>query len=143
MVYSLIKKNWGRQSTYKGFIPKTAVFAVIFAFAIGYYDGFFGPGTGSFLIFCMLLIGFDYVSAAGNAKVLNFGSNIASLLTFALLDSVNFSYGIPMGIAMVAGALIGSKLAIRKGTSFVKPLFIIITTLLIGKLLWDLITNSL
>jgi uncharacterized membrane protein YfcA len=120
---------------------RTAIFAVLFAFAIGYYDGFFGPGTGSFLIFCMLLIGFDFVSAAGNAKVLNFGSNLASFITFAVLDSVNFTYGIPMGIAMVAGALLGSKMAIRKGTSFVKPLFIIITTLLIGKLLWELIMH--
>lgn len=138
-LYSLIKKNWGVRSSYPGLVLKTATFAALFAFVIGYYDGFFGPGTGSFLIFCMLLIGFDFVSAAGNAKVLNFASNLASLITFAILDSVNFSYGIPMGIAMVAGALLGSKLAIRKGIGFVKPLFIVITALLIGKLLWELI----
>ncbi|MDF2725509.1 MAG: hypothetical protein K0Q59_5186 [Paenibacillus sp.] len=110
------------------------------ALAIGYYDGFFGPGTGSFLLIAFVLLGFDFVLAAGNAKALNFASNIGSLAAFFVMGNVNLYYGIPMGLSMIAGALIGSRVAIRKGAAYVKPLFIVVTTLLIGKQIWDLLS---
>lgn len=136
-VYTLLKKEWGAKSTYQGMTKKVAFLSAIVALVIGFYDGFFGPGTGSFLIFAFLMLGFDFVVAAGNAKVLNFASNLASLVTFMLLGFVNFQYGIPMGIAMIAGAIVGSRVAIRKGTTYIRPLFISVTVLLIGKQLWD------
>ncbi|PZD95787.1 hypothetical protein DNH61_10030 [Paenibacillus sambharensis] len=136
-IYTLLKKDWGSISTYTGLTNKTRALSIIAAFAIGFYDGFFGPGTGSFLIFAFLFLGFDFVTAAGNAKVLNFTSNAASLMTFILMGSVNYMYGIIMGIAMIAGALAGSRLAIRKGASYIRPLFIIVTITLIGKQAWD------
>jgi hypothetical protein len=86
-----------------------------------------------------LFVGFDFVGASANAKVLNFGSNIASLATFFLLGSVNVYYGLPMGLAMVAGALVGTRLAVRKGSAYVKPLFLVVTAVLIGKQLWDMV----
>lgn len=138
-VYTLFKKNWGAMSTYKGLGKRTALVSALVALVIGFYDGFFGPGTGSFLIFAFLLLGFDFVGAAGNAKVLNLASNFGSLITFILMGYVNFYYGLPMAAAMVAGALVGSRLAIRRGVSYVKPLFILMSTLLIGKQLWDLL----
>ncbi|GEN34628.1 MULTISPECIES: TSUP family transporter [Aneurinibacillus] len=138
-IYTLIKKNWGSESTYKGVTKRIVFFAVMTALVIGFYDGFFGPGTGSFLLFAFLLMGFDFVGSAGNAKVLNFASNIAGLAMFAALGSVNYEYGILMGIAMIAGAILGSRIAIRKGASYVKPLFISVTALLIGKQLWDML----
>lgn len=110
------------------------------ALALGYYDGFFGPGTGSFLLFFFLLLGFDFVSASGNAKVLNFASNLASLAAFFWFKSVHLGYGLPMGLSMIAGAVAGSQFAIRQGSRFVKPMFVVVTTLLIGKQLWDLLT---
>ncbi|WP_027417733.1 TSUP family transporter [Aneurinibacillus terranovensis] len=137
MIYTLIKKDWGKQLTYKGMSKKIAYLTAFVALLLGFYDGFFGPGTGSFLLFAFLMLGFDFVRAAGNAKVLNFGSNIAGLLTFMSFGSVNFEYGIPMGLAMILGALIGSRVAIYKGHTYVRPLFIIVTALLIGKQLWD------
>ncbi|MNI90396.1 hypothetical protein D3C73_1479130 [compost metagenome] len=109
------------------------------ALVIGFYDGFFGPGTGSFLIFAFLMLGFEFVTAAGNAKVLNFASNISSLLTFIALGSVSFYYGLLLGVPMVAGAIIGSKVAIRKGAGYIRPLFITVTVILIGKQIWDTI----
>jgi uncharacterized membrane protein YfcA len=104
---------------------------------IGFYDGFFGPGTGSFLLFSFLIIGFDFIHSAGNAKVLNFGSNIAALCMFLHLNVINFAYGIPMGIAMIVGALVGSNFAIKKGASYVRILFIVVTLFLIGKNILD------
>ena len=137
-VYSLLKKNWGDRSTYRGLSKYTAIAAAFVAAALGYYDGFFGPGTGSFLIFAFLLLGFDFVRAAGNAKVLNFASNIGSLVMFMALGHVNYVYGLTMGASMIGGALAGSQLAIRKGTKYVKPMFLVITLVLIGKQMWDL-----
>ncbi|WP_027094098.1 sulfite exporter TauE/SafE family protein [Cohnella thermotolerans] len=137
--YTLVKKSWGRQSTYSGLSSGSAVLMGAAAFGLGFYDGFFGPGTGSFLIFVFLALGFDFVTAAGNAKVLNFASNLASLATFVSFGLVHYRYGLPMGAAMIAGSLAGSRLAIRKGSSYVRPLFLAICGLLIGKQLWDLL----
>jgi uncharacterized membrane protein YfcA len=139
-IYSLLKKNWGVSSTFTNLQGMKAVGIGIGAMVIGFYDGFFGPGTGSFLIFMFLMVGLDFVGASANSKVLNLASNLASLITFSLLSSVNIYYGLPMGIAMIAGALVGSQVAIRKGAAYVKPLFIIVTALLISKQLWNVLT---
>ena len=108
------------------------------AFGQGFYDGFFGPGTGSFLLFAFLMVGFDFIGAAANARALNFASNISASLLFAYFGLVEFSYVIPMGLAMIAGAWCGAHMALKKGTGYVRPLFVIMTTVLIGKQLIDL-----
>lgn len=136
-IYTFCKKDWGSISTYDGVKGKTAWLSGLAALTIGFYDGFFGPGAGSFFIFCFLMVGFDFVVAAGNAKALNFASNIAAVLAFAYFGSIQYAYAIPMGIAMILGALAGSKLAIRKGAAYVRPLFIFMSVMLIGKQIWD------
>jgi uncharacterized membrane protein YfcA len=137
-IYTIFRKNWGDISTFSQYSARTAFLMGCAAFVLGFYDGFFGPGTGSFLIFVFLMVGFDFVKAAGNAKILNFGSNIASLITFMALGSINYWIGIPMGLAMVCGALLGSRMAIRKGSAYVRPLFITVCVLLVGKQIWSL-----
>ncbi|MFD0769918.1 TSUP family transporter [Bacillus sp. CGMCC 1.60114] len=136
-IYTILKKDWGKDSRYQGMSWKRGLIFAVAVLSIGFYDGFFGAGTGSFLLFSFLIIGFDFVQSAGNAKVLNFGSNIAALIMFLYLDVVNFSYGIPMGIAMILGALVGSNFAIKKGVSYVRILFIVVTLFLIGKNILD------
>lgn len=139
LTYTLLKKNWsGSQRIPHEISPTGKAAAGIGAFAIGYYDGFFGPGTGSFLLFLFLLLGYDFIGSSANAKVLNLASNISSLASFLYFQSVHLGYGIPMGLSMIVGAIVGSRLAIRKGSKYVKPLFIVVTTALIGKQLWDL-----
>ncbi|WNQ10869.1 TSUP family transporter [Paenibacillus aurantius] len=137
-VYTLTRKSWGDVSTYRKLTAKSGFYMALAALGMGFYDGFFGPGTGSFLIFIFLMLGFDFVTGAGNAKVLNFGSNIASLSTFLFFGAVDFRYGIPMGLAMIAGSYVGSQVAIRKGAAYIRPLFIGMSVLLIGKQIWDL-----
>ncbi|MGG2198350.1 MULTISPECIES: sulfite exporter TauE/SafE family protein [Paenibacillus] len=139
LIYTLVKKNWNGSGSLKPMTPLRRTGLAACAFALGFYDGFFGPGTGSFLLFLFLMIGYDFVGASANAKVLNFASNIASLASFFLLKSVHIGYGLPMGLSMIVGAYVGSQLAIRKGSAYVKPLFIGVTSLLIGKQLWDLL----
>jgi len=106
---------------------------------IGFYDGFLGGGTGSFFIFILLILGLDFLKAAGNAKVLNFGSNIGALLLFILLNKVDYLLGFSMALSMIVGSYIGSSFAVKKGVSYVKLLFIIGTLLLLIKNLYDYI----
>ena len=138
LLYSVFKKNWGSENRYKGMSGRMLVLSGLVSFAFGFYDGFFGPGTGSFLLFAFLLVGFDFIGAAANARALNFASNISAALLFAYFGLVDFSYAIPMGLAMIAGAWCGARVALKKGTGYVRPLFIIMTTVLIGKQLIDL-----
>lgn len=138
-IYSIFKKDWGNESTYQGMTRKIAILSGITAFILGFYDGFFGPGTGSFLIFAFLMIGFDFLTSAGNARTLNFASNIAAVITFGLAGSINFYYSLPMGLAMILGAIAGTKIALTKGAAYVRPLFIVVSTLLVSKQLWDLL----
>lgn len=138
LIYSLLHKNWGENSTYTGMSSRLLLLSGLVAFAFGFYDGFFGPGTGSFLLFAFLLVGFDFLGAAANARALNFASNIAAAVLFTYFGVVNFSYAIPMGLAMIFGAWCGAHMALSKGAGYVRPLFIIMTTVLIGKQLLEL-----
>ena len=138
LVYSILKKDWGKESTYQGMSKRLLLLSGTVAFAFGFYDGFFGPGTGSFLLFAFLMVGFDFLGAAANARALNFASNISASILFTYFGAVNFAYAIPMGLAMIVGAWCGAHMALSKGAGYVRPLFIIMTTILIGKQLMDL-----
>ncbi len=114
--------------------------AAVVGAALGFYDGFFGPGTGSFLIFAFVgLFGFDFLAATSTAKVLNLGSNLAAALYFAATDQVLLAAAIPMGVASVVGATLGSRLALARGTRLVRVLFLSVVAALIVKLGWDFV----
>ena len=136
-IYTIFKKHWGNISTYQALSAKKLVLFILLIFSIGFYDGFLGPGTGSFLLFAFLLIGFDFLKAAGNAKFLNFGSNIAALIMFMYLGQVHYMYGLIMGGSQIAGAFVGSRFAIKRGSGYVRGLFITVTILLLAKNIWD------
>lgn len=138
-VYTYRRKDWGDNANVKEMNIKTLLMMVAMATGIGFYDGFFGPGTGSFLIFGFLYLGFDFVTAAGNAKVLNFASGLGAMATFAASGTIIWSYGAIMAVGMILGAIVGSGLAIKKGASYVRPLYLIVTTLLIGKQVYELL----
>lgn len=107
---------------------------------IGFYDGLFGPGTGSFLMFLFVrFFAFDFLHASASAKVVNLATNIAALCFFIPSGNVLFAYAIPMAVCNVAGALAGSWLAMRKGAGFVRLLFLVLVTVLICKLAWDML----
>jgi hypothetical protein len=113
---------------------------MLFSLLLGFYDGFFGPGTGSFLMFIFIkLFGFDYLKASANARFLNFISNITSLITFILYGKVLFLIGIPVGLCMIVGSWLGSHMAIKKGNKIVKPIFVIVTLAVAVKLIIDLL----
>ena len=137
---TLFKKNMGEHNRFRGVTVGTLWLALPVAFALGFYDGFIGPGTGSFLLFTFLtLFRYDFQLAAGNGRVLNFSSNIAALLLFALRGKVVYLVGLPMGVAMMLGARAGSKLAIAKGVPYIRPLFIAVAVILSIKMAYSVL----
>lgn len=139
-IYSLFAKNMGKEDRFKGLNKKNIALGIILAFAMGFYDGFFGPGTGSFLIFGLInIFGFDFINAGGNARVLNFASNLSALVLFALSGKVNYLYGIPVAIVMIFGARLGTIFAIKKGAKFIKPIFITMSLAVAGKMFLELV----
>ena len=106
--------------------------------ALGFYDGFFGPGTGSFLIFLFVgVFGFDFLAASAAAKVVNLGSNFAAALYFAATGQALYRIAIPMGLASIAGATLGSHLALTRGVRLIRGFFLVVVALLIVRLAWD------
>lgn len=132
--YTLFQPGFGladRQSRL-GPVPFAALFGVL----IGYYDGFFGPGTGSFwAMACVALRGFNLTKATAYTKSMNFASNVGSLLIFLVGGKVHFGAGLLMGAGQWAGARLGSRLVIRKGARFIRPIFITVVLIITVKLL--------
>jgi uncharacterized membrane protein YfcA len=139
-IYTLINKKFGQDTQFKGYTRFTLGLGIPFAFLLGFYDGFFGPGTGSFLIFVMILLfGYDFIIGAGNGRILNFSSNLAALLLFLIEGKVYILPGLTMGLAMVLGASLGSRMAVKTGVKYVRPLFMLVSITLIGKMIYELI----
>lgn len=110
---------------------------------IGFYDGFFGPGTGTFLIIAFVgLFGFDFLKASASAKVVNLGTNFAAVLWFASTGNILYRYAVPLAVANVAGAALGSRLAILKGSEFVRKFFIAVVLLLIARFAYELAVSK-
>jgi uncharacterized membrane protein YfcA len=139
-VYTLLNKRFGQDTTFKGFTRFSLGLGIPLAFLIGFYDGFFGPGTGSFFVFVMvLLFGYDFVTAAGNGRILNLASNLAALGVFIWEGKVIFPIGLTMGVAMLLGASIGARVAIKTGVRYVRPLFLLVSISLITKMIYELL----
>jgi len=114
------------------------LFGLLIGFSIGFYDGFFGPGTGTFFAAAfVLLLGYNLRRATAGTKVLNFTSNIASLLFFAMAGEVVWAIGLPMGLAQMAGAWLGSHLVIRHGTRLIRPLLVVVSLAISVRLLFS------
>lgn len=139
--YTLWKKNLGLQPNRDLLDKNVFIWAGMSALLIGFYDGFFGPGTGSFLMMVFVLLGFDFVNASGNARTLNFASNIGALAAFASLGAVRYEDGLILGGSMMVGAVVGSQFAIRRGARYVRPIFIGVTCIVIAQQVYTLATR--
>ncbi|MGV6988751.1 TSUP family transporter [Testudinibacter sp. P80/BLE/0925] len=114
------------------------VFAVTAGFAIGFYDGFFGPGTGSFLSLAfVMLLGFNLAKATAHAKVLNFTSNIASLLFFLIGGQVAWTLGLVMLAGQFIGARMGARMVLTKGQKLIRPMVVVVAFVMASKLAFD------
>lgn len=138
-LFLLLKKDFGIREKE---LPtgRTAIYAVLCGFIIGGYDGFFGPGTGTFLIMAFTtVLGMQILTACGNAKIVNFASNIAAVITFIANGSIHYRMGIPCALCSILGSYIGSGLAMKKGAVIVRPMMLAVIALLLVKIAWDLL----
>lgn len=132
-IFILLYKKWGIEASKKRLNGK--VFYLIFGLLIGFYDGFFGPGTGTFwAITFVYFLGMDFKEATINTKLMNFTSNIVSLSFFLYKGSVLFLPALAMASGQFLGGFIGSKVVLTKGTTIIKPLLITVALLLAIKL---------
>lgn len=105
---------------------------------VGFYDGFFGPGTGTFMIFLFVAwLGLDFLHASGAAKFANFASNLAAVIVFALARSIDAGLALVLAVGAVAGAFVGSRLAIARGAGFVRWIFLAMVWALAARLVWQ------
>jgi hypothetical protein len=119
-------------------------FDFAFALTIGFYDGFLGPGTGTFLALAFMLgLGFNLAKSTAHAKALNCASNLASLLVFLIAGKVWFVSGLIMGCGQSLGARLGSRMVLTRGTRFIRPIFLTMVMAISLKLIWDLWIRSL
>nr|WP_315468862.1 TSUP family transporter [uncultured Undibacterium sp.] len=136
--YTFWRKDLGAQTVLRYSGRKELLLALIVGAAIGFYDGFFGPGTGSFFIFVFVRVfGYDFLQASASAKVLNVACNAAALLWFGFSGHVMWVLGLGMAVCGVLGAVIGSRMAIKHGSEFVRSLFLMVVSLLVIKTSYD------
>ncbi|MDM8524059.1 TSUP family transporter [Desulfococcaceae bacterium HSG8] len=122
LIYTIFSKNLGYEEQPP--IMGKHAFYLIFGTGLGFYDGFFGPGTGSFwMAGCCIFLGVNMTRSAGISRVMNLTSNVAALSVFIIGGNVRFPEAICMGLGQLIGARIGSNLAIQKGASFIRPVF--------------------
>ena len=135
-VYTLLSPRLGAEDSHSRIKP--GLFYLLFGLSIGFYDGFFGPGTGSFWTMAlMMLLGYSMMRATATAKVMNFTSNIVALIFFLSVGQVRFVEGIVMGVGQFLGARVGSKLVIKNGTTFIRPVFITMVLALVGRMIYQ------
>jgi uncharacterized membrane protein YfcA len=132
--YTLMRKDMGRHHAPR-FEGRAELYAACtVGTTIGFYDGFFGPGTGSFFVFLLVRwLGYDFLNASVAAKLLNLSSNIAALVLFTLKGHVWWHLALPMAMANVAGSLLGTRMALQHGAGFVRAMFIVVVSALICK----------
>lgn len=141
-IYVFLVKDLGLTHQPKHAPEKAIWLGVLIGAGIGFYDGFFGPGTGSFLIFLFVgVFGFNFLSASASAKVINWATNIASVIYFAWSGNILYQYAAPMAVCNVLGATLGTRLAIAKGSRFVRIFFLVIVCALIAKLAQSIISR--
>ena len=136
--YTLLKKELGLTHAPRFSGAKETAVAMAVGAVIGFYDGFFGPGTGSFFVFFFVrLLGYDFLSASASAKLLNTATNAAALVLFVAKGHIWWHFVAAMAVANVVGSLLGTRLALKHGTGFVRLVFIGVVSVLILKTSYD------
>lgn len=138
LAFTLLHEDLGRVHAPLKSRRTETLLAVLIAAGLGCYDGFFGPGTGSFFIFLFVrVLGYDFLHAVASAKILNTATNLAALAAFAASGNVWWQYMIPMAAANVLGSAAGTRMALARGTGFIRAVFLLVVAALILKTGYD------
>ena len=137
-IYTWVKPELGMNENLKYTHKKRLAIVALIGLLIGFYDGIFGPGTGTFLVFFLVSgIGYAFLKASGTAKLVNISTNAGAILSFQLTGHIWWQLGLLLAFANVTGAIFGSRLAIKGGSPLVRKVFLAVTFLLIARVAWD------
>lgn len=138
-VYTFVKKDLGSMQTKSLSFNKQLIYGSLIGFVVGFYDGFFGPGTGSFFVLgFVVILGFEFVQASAYSKVINCMTNGAALLVFIKDGNYLLELAILMAISNIVGNIVGTKLALNKGNRFVRVIFLGIVSIMIVRYAYDI-----
>lgn len=139
-IYTYTKKDFGQHEA-KDHPPKRELwFAIAISLVIGFYDGFIGPGAGSFLILAFIsLLGYDFLHASAQAKLVNLATNLGSIVLFTIKGKILWSVALPMAVCNAIGGMLGARLAIIKGNRFIRIVFLLIVTGTLLRFAWDVL----
>ncbi|OCB78562.1 sulfite exporter TauE/SafE family protein [Flavobacterium crassostreae] len=142
-VYTYAKKNFGQQLTQTISDSKRLLHAVLISFIVGFYDGFIGPGTGSFFVVAFIsLMGFDFLHASANAKMVNLATNFGSICLFMFKGKIIWTIALPMAASNAIGGWLGAKLAINKGNGFIRIFFLVVVVGTLLRFAYDIFWKS-
>jgi len=139
-VYTYTKKDFGQHEA-KDHPPKKELwFAIIISVLIGFYDGFIGPGAGSFLILAFIsLLGYDFLHASAQAKLVNLATNLGSIVLFTIKGKILWSVALPMAACNAVGGILGARMAIVKGNKFILIFFLVVIMATLVRFAWDVL----
>ncbi|MCB2408697.1 sulfite exporter TauE/SafE family protein [Hymenobacter lucidus] len=137
-IYTFWRKDFGAIHAPRLPASKEPYYGILIGVVLGFYDGFFGPGTGSFLLFAFVgLFGYDFITASASAKLVNIATNVASVAFFAFTHQIIYQIALPMAACNMLGSALGAKVALQRGTGFVRGLFLVVVCGIIMKLGYD------
>jgi uncharacterized protein len=137
-IYTFLKKDLGSVQTKNFSFPKQLLYGSLIGIVVGFYDGFFGPGTGSFFVLgFVIVLGFEFIQASAYAKIINCVTNLSALIVFIRQGNYMLDLALIMAISNISGNLVGTKLAFKKGNGFVRIVFLIIVSIMIIRYGYD------
>lgn len=143
-IYTFAKKDFGASQEKNLSANKQLLLGIVMSICIGFYDGFIGPGTGSFLVLGFVaILGFDFLNASANAKMVNLATNFGSICLFVLNGKIIWAIALPMAACNAFGGWMGAKLAIKKGNGFIRIFFLIIVVLTLIRFGYDVFKELL
>jgi uncharacterized membrane protein YfcA len=141
-VYTFFKKDLGYDQTKNLSFSKQVIYASLIGIVVGFYDGFFGPGTGSFLVLgFVLILGFEFVKASAYAKIINCITNISALIVFIKNGQFIIELSIIMAVFTISGSYIGATTALKRGNEYIRKIFLVIVSIMILKYGYDVFRN--
>lgn len=139
LVYTYVKKDLGHAPTKQLSPTKQAIYGSLLALLVGFYDGFFGPGTGSFFVLgFVLILGFEFIRASAYAKAINVVTNLSALIVFVSAGHFILPLAILMAICNMLGNVSGTRMAFKRGNGFVRIVFLVVVALMITRYAYDI-----
>jgi len=138
LIYTYTRKNFGMHEEKEHSEKTELLYTCILSLVIGFYDGFIGPGAGSFLILAFIaLLGFDFLHASAHAKLVNLATNLGSITLFLFKGKILWLIALPMAVSNALGSIIGAQLAIAKGNKFIRTFFLCVMTAILLRFAYD------